>query len=262
EKEDKAREDSEKEAEKKAADAKEKEAFVAYDTRKRERKAESAKLMEEARKGVEEDRKAEIARQKALVEKVKNLKLTLKMKSGLLLQNVAVQGMTRDELRLAFTFEGAQAEQAFPIDFVTDSSYIDLLKAIYKGDGASGAYEMGRRLVLRKLWKDAQSAFEDCVKQDATYSARVPDLSRILNNEAAFKGSARKIGSDQLFIAYDFADAAQAQDFTLVQQPGMIAVEGGELKLGSPLMAYWSLKGVDFERDLEVDAVAIFETDK
>jgi len=87
-------------------------------------------------------------------------------------------------------------------------------------------------------------------------------LNRILNNEAAFKGSARKIGSDQLFITYDFADAAQAQDFTPVQQPGLIAVEGGELKLGSPAMASWSLKGVDFERDLEVDATAIFENDK
>ena len=64
----------------------------------------------------------------------------------------------------------------------------------------------------------------------------MPDLSRILNNEAAFKGSARKIGSDQLFITYDFADAAQAQDFAPVQQPGQIAVEGGEMKLTSPLM--------------------------
>jgi tetratricopeptide (TPR) repeat protein len=266
EKEDKAKEDAEKEAEreteKKAADAKDKEAFVAYDRRRRERREESGRQLEEAKKSVEEDRKSEIARQKSLVEKLKNLKLTIKTKGGLTLQNVTVQGMTRDELKLAFTYEGAQAEQAFPIDFVEDRSYVDLLKAIYKGDGASGSYELGRHLVLRKLWKDAQSAFEDCVKQDASYQPRVPDLSRILHNEAAFKGSARKIGSDQLFITYDFSDAAQAQDFTPVQQPGQIAVEGGELKLGSPLMASWSLKGVDFERDVEVDATAVFENDK
>ncbi|HVE38472.1 MAG TPA: hypothetical protein VNM14_01205, partial [Planctomycetota bacterium] len=266
EKEDKAREDAEKEAERKAAEAKEKErdkeAFVAYDRRRRERREESTKQYEEAKKSVEEDRKSEIARQKALVEKLKNLKLTIKTKGGLTLQNVTVQGMTRDELRLAFTYEGAQAEQAFPIDFVEDRSYVDLLKAIYKGDGASGSYELGRHLVLRKLWKDAQSAFEECVKQDAAYQPRVPDLSRILHNEAAFKGSARKIGSDQLFITYDFSDAAQAQDFTPVQQPGQISAEGGELKLVSPLMASWSLKGVDFERDVEVDATAIFENEK
>ncbi len=38
-------------------------------------------------------------------------------------------------------------------------------------------YELGRHLVLRKLWKDAQSAFDECVKQDASYTPRVPDLS-------------------------------------------------------------------------------------
>jgi tetratricopeptide (TPR) repeat protein len=257
-----ARSEAEKETEKKDALAKQREALVGYDQRKRAAREESVKHMEEAKREVEEDRKAEIARQKALVDKLKNLKLSLKMKTGLFLQNVTVLGMTRDELKLAFTYEGAQAEQAFPIEFVEDRSYVELLKAIAKGDGAAGAYEMGRRLVLRKLWKDAQSAFEECVKQDGTYSARVPDLSRILHNEAAFKGTARRIGSDQLFITYDFSDAAQTQDLTPVQQPGQAVIEGGELKLTSPLMGAWSLKGVDFERDLEVDAVAVFETDK
>ncbi|HLY75752.1 MAG TPA: hypothetical protein VKU80_16665, partial [Planctomycetota bacterium] len=266
EREDKAREDAEREAEKKAAEAKEKErekeAFAGFDRRKRQRREESVKQLEEAKKAVEEDRRSEIARQKALVEKLKNLKITIKTKGGLILQNVTVLGVTREELRLAFTYEGAQAEQAFPIDFIEDRSYVDLLKAIYKGDGASGSYELGRHLVLRKLWKEAQTAFEDCVKQDAAYQPRVPDLSRILHNEAAFRGSARKIGSDQLFITYDFSDAAQAQDFTPFQQPGQVTVDGGELKLASPAMASWSLKGVDFERDLEVDTTAIFESDK
>jgi len=262
EREEKAREEADKAAERKDAEAKEREKFVAYDVRKRRRKEESLKKREEARKEVDEDRRSEISRQKALVDKLKNLKLSLRMKGGLSLQNVTVLGMTRDELRLAFTYEGAQAEQAFPIDFVEDRSYVDLLKAIYKGDGATGAYELGRRLVLRKLWKDAQAAFDECVKQDSAFSARVPDLSRILNNEAAFKGSARRVGADQLYISYDFSDAAQAQDFAPVQQPGQIAVENGELKLTSALMGAWSLKGMDFERDLEVDAVAIFETEK
>jgi hypothetical protein len=262
EREDKAREEADKAAERKEAEAREKERVVAYEVRKRQRREEAQKRREEARKGVEEDRRSEIARQKALVEKLKNLKLALRMKGGLFLQNVTVLGMTRDELKLAFTYEGAQAEQAFPVDFVEDRSYVELLKAIYKGDGASGSYELGRRLVLRKLWKDAQAAFDECVKQDAAFSARVPDLSRILNNEAAFKGSARRIGSDQLFITYDFSDAAQTQDFAPVQQPGQISVENGELKLASQLMGAWSLKGIDFERDVEVDSVAVFETDK
>jgi len=259
---DKAREEADKEAEKKDTLAKEKEALAGYDQRKIQARADSVKRREDAKKEVEDDRKAEIARQKSLVDKLKNLKLSLKMKTGLSLQNVTVLGMTRDELKLAFTYEGSQAEQAFPIEFVEDRSYVELLKAIAKGDGAAGAYEMGRRCVLRKLWKDAQAAFEECVKLDGTYSARVPDLSRILHNEAAFKGTARRIGSDQLFISYDFSDAAQTQDFTPVQQPGQIVIEGGELKLTSPLMGAWSLKGVDFERDLELDAVAVFETEK
>ncbi len=253
-----ARAEAERKREKGDSEAKVREALVGYETRKRERKAESAKRLDEARRTIEEDRKAEIARQKGLVEKLKNLKLALKLKNGLQLQNVVVQGMTRDEIKLAFTYEGAQAEQAFPVEFIEDRAYVELLKAIYKGDGAAGLYEMGRHLVLRKLWKDAQAVFGDCVKADAAFQPRVPDLTRILNNEAAFKGSARRVGADQLFLAYDFSDAAQAQDFTM-QQAGKMTIEGGELKLQSPGTALWSLKDVDFEREVEIEATAIFE---
>jgi tetratricopeptide (TPR) repeat protein len=253
-----ARLEAEKTREKTEAEARVREELVAYETRKRERRSESAKRLEDAKKTIEEDRKADAARQKALVEKLKNLKLSLKLKNGLQLQNVVVQGMTRDEVKLAFTYEGSQAEQAFPIEFIDDRSYVEFLGAIYKGDGASGLYEKGRHLVLRKLWKDAKAAFDECVKADGAYSARVPDISRILNNEAAFRGSARRIGADQLFLTYDFSDAAQTQDFS-VQQPGQMVVEGGELKLTARGTALWSLKDVDFERDLEVDAVVVFE---
>jgi tetratricopeptide (TPR) repeat protein len=230
----------------------------AYEQRKRDRRAESAKRLDEAKKAIEEDRKAEAARQKALAEKLKNLKLSLKLKNGLQLQNVVVQGMTRDEIKLTFTFEGSPVEQAFPAEFIEDRSYVELLGAVYKGAGAAGLYETGRHLVLRKLWKDAQVAFKKCVEADPAFAPRVPDLARILNNEAAFKGSARRVGSDQLFITYDFADPAQVQDFT-AQQPGEMSIEGGELKVQTPGTALWSLKDVDFERDLEVDAVAVFE---
>src|SRR5439155_26237050 len=68
-----------------------------------------------------------------------------------------------------------------------------------------------------------------------------------------------RIGSDQLFLTYDFGDASQVQDFTLQQPAGTMSVEGGELRLQTAGTALWSLKAVDFERDLEVDAVAIFE---
>ena len=231
----------------------------AYQARQRARRAESLKRLDEARKAIEDDRKAEAARQKALVEKLKNLKLSLKLKNGMQLQNVVLQAMTRDEIRLSFTYEGSPVEQAFPVEFIEDRSYVDLLGAVYKDGGAAGLYETGRHLVLRKLWKDAQAAFKKCVEADASYAPRVPDLARILNNEAAFKGSARRVGSDQLFITYDFADAAQVQDFTLQQQPGAMSVEGGELRLQTAATGLWSLKDVDFERDLEVDAVVVFE---
>ncbi len=231
-----------------------------YQRRVRERRAESAKALDEARKGIEEDRRAETARQKALAEKLKTQKLSIKLRNGMALDNVVVQAMTRDELKLAFTFEGAVAEQSFPVEFIHDASYGTLLKAVYKGDGAAGAYERGRHLVLRKLWKEAQAAFEECVKLDASFQPRVPDLSRILNNEAAFKGTARRVGADQLLLSYDFSDAAMAQDFTAVQpQPAKIEVEGGELKISSPATALWSLKDVDFDRELEVDALVVLD---
>jgi len=235
-----------------------KEAVAAYETRKRDRRAQSQKALDDARREIEGDRRAEAARQKALVEKLKNLKLSLQLKNGLKLDNVVVQGMTRDEIKLAFQFEGASAEQAFPIEFIHDKSYVELLKAIHKDGGAAGLYEMGRHLVLRKLWKDAQAVFQECVKQDSAYQARVPDLTRILNNEAAFKGTARRIGADQLLIQYDFSDVAMAQDFQL-RQAGQLAIEGGELKLTARGTAIWSLKDVDFDRDLEVDLVAILD---
>jgi tetratricopeptide (TPR) repeat protein len=238
--------------------ARRRELAAGYETRRRERKAESQKRLDEARKAIEEDRKAEAERQKSLVRKMKDQKITLKMKNGLVLQNVIVQGMTRDEVKLAFQFEGAQAEQSFPVEFIDDRSYVEFLKAVYRGDGAAGLYEMGRYLVLRKLWKDAQAVFQDCVKADASYQARVPDLARILNNEAAFKGSARRIGSDQLLLQYDFSDAAMAQDFAQ-QQPGQLAVEGGELKLVARATSLWSLKDVDFERDVEADLTVILD---
>jgi tetratricopeptide (TPR) repeat protein len=256
--EEKARKEAEAREKADAEATRKKEAVAGYETRKRERKAQSLKALEDARREIEEDRRAEAARQKALVEKLKNLKLSLQLKNGLKLDHVVVQGMTRDEIKLAFQFEGASAEQAFPIEFIHDKSYVELLKAIHKDGGAAGLYEMGRHLVLRKLWKDAQAVFQECVKQDSAYQTRVPDLTRILNNEAAFKGTARRIGADQLLIQYDFSDAAMAQDFQM-RQAGQLAIEGGELKLTARGTALWSLKDVDFDRELEVDLVAILD---
>ena len=246
-------------AARKAGEERRKEAAAGFITRRRDRKAESQKELEEARRTLEEDRKAEAARQKELAERLRTQKLALKLKNGMRLENVVVQGITRDEIRLAFTFEGATAEQIFPTEFVDDRSYVDLMKAVYKGGGAPGWYEMGRQLVLRKLWKDAQAAFQECVKLDASMQPRVPDLTRILNNEAAFKGSARRIGADQLYIAYDFSDAGMAQDFAPRQMGGTLAVEGGELKASARGTAIWSLKDVDFERDVEVDLTAVLD---
>jgi tetratricopeptide (TPR) repeat protein len=256
--EEKASREAEEKAKKEAVDKAVREKKEGYETRKSERRAESVRRLEEARKAVEEDRQAEAARQKAVTEKLKNARLSLRVKNGLKLDNVIVQTITRDEIKLAFQYEGADVEQSFPIDFIADRSYVDLTKAIHKGDGAAGLYEMGRRLVLRKLWKDAQAAFQECVKLDSSYAPRVPDIARILNNEAAFKGSARRIGADQLVINWDFEDAAMAQDFT-PRQPGQIACEGGELRLESKLTGLWTLKDVEFDRDVEADLTVVLD---
>jgi tetratricopeptide (TPR) repeat protein len=225
----------------------------AYETRKRERKSASLKALEEGRRTLEEEKKARAEREKAVNAKLRNLKVTVKLKNGMVLENAGIQSMTRDEIRLAFTFEGASAEQVFPTDFLDDKAYVDLMRAAWKDGGAAGQYELGRALVLRKLWKDAKAAFDQCVKLDASFAARVPDLNRVLNNEGAFKGSARKLGADQLLIAYDFADPGQAQDFTSRQAGGEIVVEGGALKIASKGTALYSLKDVDFEGAFQSD---------
>ncbi|HEX7898907.1 MAG TPA: hypothetical protein VF950_14180 [Planctomycetota bacterium] len=234
-------------------EAKKAEAKTSYAARKKERKAASLKALEDGRKTLEEERKARAEREKAVNAKLRNLKVNVMLRNGMKLENAGIQSMTRDEIRLAFTFEGASAEQVFPTDFLDDKSYVDLMRAAWKDGGAAGQYELGRALVLRKLWKDAKAAFDQCVKLDAGFAARVPDLNRVLNNEGAFKGSARKLGADQLLIAYDFADPAQAQDFTARQAGGEIAVEGGALKIASKGTALYSLKDVDFENAFQSD---------
>ena len=236
-----------------AEEAKKSEAKTAYAARKRERKAASLRALEEGRKALEDEKKARAEREKAVNAKLRNLKVNVTLKNGMKLENAGIQSMTRDEIRLAFTFEGASAEQVFPTDFLDDKSYVDLMRAAWKDGGAAGQYELGRALVLRKLWKDAKAAFDACVKLDAGFAARVPDLSRVLNNEGAFKGSARKLGSDQLLITYDFGDAAQTQDFTARQAGGEIAVEAGALKIASKGTALYSLKDVDFEGAFQSD---------
>lgn len=236
-------------------------ARMAYEARRRARREESARRLEEARRRIEDDRRAEIDRRRKLAEKLKNLKLSVRLKNGLMLENVVVRALSPDEVRLAFTFEGASVEQGFPVEFIDDRSYVALLRAVYKDEGAAGLYEAGRHLVLRKLWKDAQAAFRECVALDPAYGSRVPDVSRLLNNEAAFKGSARRLGADQLVIQHDFSDPAMAQDFT-ARQPGKLEVADGEMKLGAPGgTALWSLKDVDFERDVEVELAAVLEAE-
>lgn len=257
--EERARAEAEAKARAAEEEARRRSARLAYEGRRRVRREESARRLEEARRRIEEDRRAEAARRAQLVEKLKNLKLTVRLKNGLVLENVVVHGLSPDEVRLAFTFEGALAEQGFPVEFIDDRSYVALLRAVYKDEGAAGLYETGRHLVLRKLWKDAQAAFRECVALDPAYGSRVPDVSRLLNNEAAFKGSARRLGADQLLIQHDFSDPAMAQDFT-ARQPGKLEVADGELRLGAfGGTALWSLKDVDFERDVEVELSAVLE---
>lgn len=257
--EERARAEAEARARAEEEEARRRAARVAYEGRRRARREESARRLEEARRRLEEDRHAEAARRKQLAERLKDLKLSVRLKNGLVLENVVVHGLNPDEVRLAFTFEGARVEQGFPVEFIDDRSYVALLRAVYKDDGAAGLYEAGRHLVLRKLWKDAQAAFRECVALDPAYGSRVPDVSRLLNNEAAFKGSARRLGADQLVIQHDFSDPAMAQDFT-VRQPGKLEVADGEMRLGAPGgTALWSLKDVDFERDVEVEFSAVIE---
>ena len=235
------------------AEAKRGEAKTSYEARKRERKAASQKTLEEGRQTLAEEKRLQAEREKAINAKLRNVKVTVKLKNGMTLENAGIQSMTRDEIRLAFTFEGAQAEQVFPTDFLDDRSYVELLKSAWKDGGAAGQYELGRALVLRKLWKDAKAAFDQCAKLDAAFAPRIPDLTRMLNNEGAFKGSARKLGPDQLMIAYDFADAAQTQDFTARQPGGELAVEAGALKVAAKGTALYSLKDVDYEGAVQAD---------
>jgi len=72
----------------------------------------------------------------------------------------------RDDVRISYEFDGGTAESDYTWDMLDDKSLVAIITALHKDRGAEGWYELGRQCVARKLWRDAQAAFDKCVGAD------------------------------------------------------------------------------------------------
>lgn len=243
------------EDEKAEADAKNKAAKdlkEGYEARLKTRKADGVRRLDEARKALAAGKKEEEERQKQIADRLKGVPLTLTLKNGMRLDDATVLRITKDEVGLQFRYEGAQAEQAFSWEMMDNASYLRLVEAIHKPDGATGRYEIGRRCIMRKMWKEAVKAFEEAVKLDASLADRIPDLSKIMNNEGAFQGASKRIGKDGILVTYDFGDADQAGDFKPLSGVKM-TVANNEASVGGKGAYLWSLKDFEFDKEIDVE---------
>lgn len=231
-----------------------------YEARVRTRKTDGSRRVEEAKKAIAAGKKEEAERQKQLTDRLKGVPLTLVLKNGMRLDDATVLRLTKDEVGLQFRYEGAQAEQAFSWEMLDNASYLKLVEAIHKADGAAGRYEIGRRCIARKMWKEAQKAFDEAVKLDASFGERVPDLSKIMNNEGAFQGASKRVGKDGILVSYDFTDPDQAGDFKPLSGAKM-AIANNEAAIGGKGAYLWSLKDFEFDKEIDVEMTVLPEGD-
>ncbi|HTF55678.1 MAG TPA: hypothetical protein VK661_00285, partial [Planctomycetota bacterium] len=133
------------------------------------------------------------------------------------------------------------------------ASFLAIQRQIAKGQGVAGQFELGRMALMRRLWKEAKTAFDDCVRVEGAWKTRVPDVAAALVSPGVLRGAARRLGDGRLLVEYSFADADQAGDFDrAAESAGTISIAAGALKLSAKDAALWSVKDLSFEGDVDV----------
>ncbi|MBI2931569.1 MAG: hypothetical protein HYY16_07940, partial [Planctomycetes bacterium] len=228
----------------------------AYEKRRAQRVEAARKRVQEAKAAIEADRAADAKRMADLKARLASQRFSLRTKAGTVFPNATIVELRREDLKIAQP--GAQVTLTW--DMLDDGSFAQIARAMHKTDGAAGAYELGRKFIMRKMWKEAKAAFDEAVKADASYEDRVPDLTPILTNQGAFRGLSRRLGRDTLSLTYDFSIPEQEEDFN-PQRGGSSEVADGGLALKAKGAAYWTLKDVDYDGDFLLESTVSLDGD-
>jgi tetratricopeptide (TPR) repeat protein len=182
-------------------------------------------------------------------------KSDLALRSGKIVKGAEVVDVTREDLRVRGEIDGAKIDVLLSWSALDAPSFLNVQRQIAKGQGASGLFEMGRAAILRRLWKDAKAAFEECARADAAWKPRLPDLAAVFADASVLRGAAGRLADGRLFVEYSFLEADQAADFTPMSGGGTLSVAGGTLKVAAKEPSLWSLKDLTLAGDADLGFV-------
>lgn len=175
------------------------------------------------------------------------------LRGGKSIKGAEIVDISREDVRVRGEIDGAKVDLLLSWAALDAPSFLSLQRQIAKGQGAAGLFDLGRMALVRRLWKDAKIAFDDCVRAEGAWRTRVPDVAAALASPGVLRGAARRLGDGRLLVEYSFADADQAADFDrAAESAGTISIAAGALKLSSKEVAVWSVKDISFEGDVDV----------
>jgi hypothetical protein len=182
----------------------------------------------------------------------------LALRGGKIIKGAEIVDISREDFRVRGEIDGAKADLLLSWAALDAAAFLSLQRQIAKGQGAAGQFELGRMTLVRRLWKDAKTAFDDCVRAEGAWKTRVPDVAAALATPTVLRGAARRLGDGRLLVEYSFSDPEQAGDFTpQAGTSGAREAATGTLKMTSKDAAVWSLKDLAFDRDFD----AVFEVE-
>lgn len=214
--------------------------------------------MAAALKRLDDGASSDTRRAAAAKTRLAGSKSDLLLRGGKVVKGAEIVDISREDLRVRGEIDGTKVDLLLAWTALEASSFLSVQKQISRGQGAAGLFELGRAAVQCRLWKDAKAAFDECARTDAAWKPRLPDIAAILADPAILRGTARRLGDGRLLVEYSFTDSEQAADFVPVTgTSGTATVAGGSLKFASKQGAFWTLKDVAFEGDVDVT----FETE-
>jgi tetratricopeptide (TPR) repeat protein len=166
-----------------------------------------------------EEAKAEIAKEKAeakaaadaLRARLATRPLELKLKAGESIKGAVITEVGPHDAEL-------QGGRRILWDGLEPASLRAAADAIFDPKKGKDQYDRGRFFIARRMWKEAKEAFDAAGQIGDGYESEVltfiNTLERLLSENGAFKGSARRLGPSGIRISYDFKDKAQLDEFS------------------------------------------------
>jgi len=177
----------------------------------------------------------------------------LGLRGGKIIKAAEIVDISREDIRVRGEIDGAKVDLLVTWAALDAPSFLSLQKQMARGAGASGPFEFGRMALGRRFWKDAKAAFDDCVRTEASWKTRVPDVATALASPGVLHGAARRLGDGRLLVEYSFADPDQAGDFDPAPgSAGTISIAASALKVSAKDGGLWSVKDLAFTGDADV----------